>query len=124
MFILPSVTGEFKELLFIMTEIFRTGNHSNDYADDITFHLEPSNNPLFYFGNENITHVAFKNFYDFFIPDIMVSCSLSSTTSDPIPLDDYELQVAVSIEGEELLRRDIKIHVVDPLPSPLPPPGK
>ena len=123
LFILPNVTGEFKDLLFIMTETFQRGSNSYDYVDDITFHLEPSNHPLFYFGNENSTHVAFENFYNFFLPEIMVHCSLSSATSDTIPLDDYELQVAVSVEGTELLRHDIIIHVVDQLPSPPPPPG-
>jgi len=124
-FFIPSnVTGEFKELSFIMTETFQRGDNSNDYADDITFHLEPSNHPLFYFDNANSTHVAFENFYDFFLPDLIEHCSLSTSTSDPIPLDDYELQVAVSTEGTELLRHDIIIHVVDQIPSPLPPPGK
>jgi len=124
LFIPSNVTGEFKELSFILTETFQRGNNGNDYADDITFHLEPSNHPFFYFDNGNSTHVAFENFYNFFLPDIIERCSLSTSTSDPIPLDDYELRVAVSIEGEELLRRDIIIHVVDQLPSPLLPPGK
>jgi len=126
LFILPNISGEFKDLLFIMTEEFQRYNVDGDYHDDVTFHLYPSDNPYFYFGNEATTHLAFEDYYDYnlYPPDIIERCSLSTSTSDPIPLDDYELQVAVSIEGEELLRRDIIIHVVDQLPSPLPPPGK
>ena len=126
LFILPNISGEFKELHFIMTEEFQRHNVDGDYHDDVTFHLYPSDNPYFYFGNEATTHLAFEDYYDYnlYPPDIIERCSLSTSTSDPIPLDDYELQVAVSIEGEELLRRDIIIHVVDQLPSPLPPPGK
>ena len=116
-FISPTVTGEFKNLGFIVSEEFQ---RHDDNGDDITFHLYPSDNPYFRFGNSDSIHVTFNNFY---VPNVIETCSLSSATSDPIPLDDYELQVAVSIRGTELLRRDIIIHVVEPLSS-LPPPGK
>jgi len=124
LFIVPNVTGTFKDLLFIITDEFQRSYTNYDYTDDITFHLYPSDNPYFHFGNGDTTRVAFEYFYDYYLPDFVESCSLSPSTSDPIPLDDYELQVAVSSEGTELLRRDIIIHVVDHLPSPLPPPGK
>ena len=123
-FIPPRVNKQLKDLWFIITYEFQRHNDYGDYHDDVTFHLYPSNNPYFYFGNGDTTHVAFENYYDLYRPDLIEHCSLSTSTSDPIPLDDYELQVAVSIEGEELLRHDIIIHVVDQLPSPLPPPGK
>ena len=123
-FVAPDINGAFKDLLFIFNDGFRKENVGGDYHDDVTFHLYPSDNPYFYFGNSDTTHVAFNESSNFYIPDIIESCSLSSATSDPIPLDDYELQVAVSIEGKELLKHDIIIHVVDPLPSPLPTPGK
>ena len=122
-FISPNVTGQFKDLWFIITQDFQRHHDNYDYLDDITFHLYPSDNPYFYFGNGHTTHVAFEDYYDLYLPDLIESCSLSSATSDPIPLDDYKLQVAVSIGGSELLRHDIIIHVVDPLSS-LPPPGK
>ena len=121
--ILPNVTGNFKDLLFIVSDEFQRFHDNYDYLDDITFHLYPSDNPYFYFGNGGTTHIAFQDLYDLYLPDLIESCSLSSATSDPIPLDDYELQVAVSAQGTELLRHDIIIHVVDQLPSPLPPPG-
>ena len=123
LFILPNVTGEFKDLLFILSNEFQRSHVNSDYLDDVTFHLYPSDNPYFYFGNGDTTHVAFEDDYDLYLPDLIESCSLSSATSDPIPLDDYELQVAVSAQGTELLRCDIIIHVVDQLPSPLPLPG-
>jgi len=122
LFILPNVTGTFKDLLFIITFEFQTSHTNYDYIDDITFHLYPSDNPYFYFGNGHTTHVAFEDYYDLYLPDLIDSCSLSSSTSDPIPLDDYELQVAVSSGGVELLRRDIIIHVVSS-GSPLQVPG-
>jgi len=116
LFILPNISGVFKDLLFIMTEEFQRHNDNGDYIDDITFHLYPSDNPYFYFGNGDTTHVAFEDYYDYnlYLPDIIDHCSLSTSTTHPIPLDDYKLQVAVSIEGEELLRHDVIIHVVDP----------
>ena len=117
LFILPNVTGQFKDLLFIMSNEFQRSHDNHDYLDDITFHLYPSDNPYFYFGNGDTTHISFQDYYDLYLPDITERCSLSSATSDPIPLDDYELQVAVSAEGTELLRHDIIIHVVDQLPS-------
>ena len=122
-FILPNVTGVFKQLLFSITVEFQRNHHDDyDYIDDLTFHLYPSDNPYFYFGNGDTTHVAFMNYYDLYIPDQVERCSLSSATSDPIPLDDYELQVAVNTEGNELLRRDIIVHVVS-LESPPSIPG-
>ena len=122
-FVPLSVTENFKTLYFIMTEKFQRRHEDYDYIDDITFHLYPSDNPYFYFGNSDTTHVAFEDYYDLYLPDVTESCSLSPTTSNPIPLDDYELQVAVSSGGEELLRCNITIHVVDPLTSSLPTPG-
>ena len=124
LFIPPNVTGKFKDLLFIVSDEFQRRHVDYDYIDDVTFHLYPSDNPYFYFGNSDTTHVAFEDYYDLYLPDLIESCSLSSATSDPIPLDDYELQVAVSSGGEELIRRDIIIHVVDQLRSPLPTPSK
>ena len=122
-FIPPDTIGEFKDLLFITTDLFHRSHTNYDYIDEITFHLYPSDNPYFYFGNGDTTHIAFQDYYELYLPDLIESCSLSSATSDPIPLDDYELQVAVSAEGTELLRHDIIIHVVD-IPLPLPSPGK
>ena len=113
-FILPNVTGNFKDLLFIITEEFQRSRDDSNYyyLTDITFHLYPSDNPYFYFENSDITNVIFEDLYGLYIPDVIEMTSLSPATSDPIPLDDYELQVAVSVQGNELLRRDIIIHVV------------
>jgi len=123
-FILPTMTEALiRNLSFVFTDEFQRIHVDYDYHDDITFHLYPSDNPYFYFNNSDTTHVAFEDEYDLYLADQITTCSLLST-SDPIPLDDYELQVAVSIEGTELLRRDIIIHVVDRLPSLLPLPGK
>ena len=122
-FVLPEVTESFKTLHFIITDEFQRRHVDYDYIDDITFHLYPSNNSYFYFGNSDTTHVTFEDYYDLYLPDIIESCSLSPTTSDPIPLDDYELQVAVSSGGEELLRRDVIIHVVSSVPTSPSAPG-
>jgi len=119
-FITPNMTGEFKTLFFFVTNEFQRSHVNYDRLDDFTFHLYPFDNPYFYFGNGDTTHVSFENLY---IPDVIESCSLSSS-SDRIPLDDYELQVAVYLEGTELLRHDVLIHVVDQLPFLLPPPGR
>jgi len=113
----PEVTENFKTLYFIMTDEFQRSNVDFDYIDDITFHLYPSNNSYFYFGNSDTTHVVFEDYYDLYLPDVIESCSLSPSTSDPIPMDDYELQVAVSSGGEELIRQDIIIHVVSSVPT-------
>ena len=111
-FVPPNVTENFKTLYFIITDEFQRRHVNYDYIDDITFHLYPSDNPYFYFSNSDTTHVAFEDYYDLYLPDPIESCSLSPTTSDPIPLDDYELQVAVNSAGVELLRCDVIIQVV------------
>ena len=122
-FVLPEVTENFKTLYFIITEEFQRSHVDYDYIDDITFHLYPSDNPYFYFGNSDTTHVVFEDYYDLYLPDVIDSCSLSPATSDPIPLDDYELQVAVSSGGEELIRQEIIIHVVSLVPTSPSAPG-
>ena len=123
-FVVPEVTENFKNLQFIMTDEFQRRHVDYDYIDDITFHLYPSNNSYFYFGNSDTTHVAFEDYYDLYLPDIIEMCSLSPATSDPIPLDDYELQVAVSSGGKELIRQEIIIHVVSLVPTSPLAPGK
>ena len=97
-----------------------TGSGSG-YIDDITFHLDTTH-PFFYFQNADTTHVAFPNG----VNDLSSTstCTLAIATSRPIPLGDYEMQVRVTGEGNELQRSDILIHVVDELPSTLPPPGQ
>ena len=101
-FVSPEVTENFKTLHFIITDEYQRHHVDYDYIDDIIFHLYPSDNPYFYFGNSDTTHVAFEDYYDLYLPDLIERCSLSPTTSDPIPLDDYELQVAVSSGGKEV----------------------
>ena len=123
-FVPPNVTENFKTLYFIITDEFQRSNVDYDYIDDITFHLYPSDNSYFYFGNSDTTHVAFENYYDLYLPSIIENCSLSSATSDPIPLDDYELQVAVSSGGKEIIKEEIIIHVVSSVPTSPSAPGK
>ena len=91
------------------------------YIDDITFHLDTTH-PFFYFQNANTTHVAFSN--DVNELSSTSTCTLAIATSNPIPLGDYEMQVRVTGESNELQRSDVLIHVVDELPSTLPPPGE
>jgi len=122
-FVPPSVTENFKTLHFIITDEFQRRHVNYDYIDDITFHLYQSNNSYFYFGNSDTTHVAFEDYYDLYLPDPIESCSLSPATSDPIPLDDYKLQVAVSSGGNEIIKEEIIIHVVSSVPTSPSAPG-
>ena len=87
-------TREFKNLTFYMDE--------KHQGDDISFHIDSH---YFCCGNGNDTDKG--SYY---------VCSLSSKKLN-IPPDDYELQVTVILNGTELLRRDIIIHVVDHPPG-------
>jgi len=89
--------------------------------DDITFHLDTTDS-FFYFQNADTTHVAFSN--DINDLSATLTCTLVKATSSLIPLGDYEMQVRVTGEGSELQRSDIVIHVVDEVPSTLPPPSE
>jgi len=90
-------------------------------TDDVTFHLDTTNQ-FFYFQNADTTHVAFSN--DVNDLSTALTCTLVKATSSPIPLGDYEMQVRVTGEGSELQRSDVLVHVVDELPSTLPPPSE
>ena len=65
--------------------------------------------------------VVFENYYDFYVPDVIEQVSLA--LAEPVPPDDYEIQVTVTDGGNVLEIRDILVHVVTQL-STLPLPSK
>ena len=96
---------------FISSENFRTNYGINsDLPEDITFTLNGSC-PYFYFTNMLKQEVAFENYYDEYVPDHIEEVTLA--LAEPVPPDDYEMQVTVTDGGSVLQRRDILIHVRD-----------
>ena len=105
---------------FLSTEKFQTNDFTfTDLVEDITFTLSGSC-PYFYFvNNMSKQEVSFENYYDFYTPDDIEQVSLA--LAEPVPLDDYEMQVTVTDGGTILQRRDILVHVRDVLPCMLSP---
>ena len=96
---------------FISSQNFRTNNYTySDLVEDITFTLNGSC-PYFYFINMSKEEVAFENYYDFYVHDVIEQATL--TLAEPVPLGDYEMQVTVTDGGSVLEGRDILIHVRD-----------
>ena len=117
-----AVNTPIRNILFISSENFQTNNVSYfDLPEDITFTLSGSC-PYFYFlNNMSKQEVVFENYYDFYVPDVIEQVSLA--LAEPVPPDDYEIQVTVTDGGNVLEIRDILVHVVTQL-STLPPPSK
>ena len=117
-----AVNTPIRNILFISSENFQTSNMSYlDLPEDITFTLSGSC-PYFYFlNNMSKQEVVFENYYDFYIPDHVEQVSIA--LAEPVPPDDYEMQVTVTDGGNMLEIRDILVHVVTQL-STLPSPSK
>lgn len=113
-----------RNFLFISSESFRTNNFTNEnLVKDITFTLSGSC-PYFYLAKMSKTEVAFENYYDYYIPDIIETAAV--TLAEPVPPDDYEMQVLVTNSGNVLEARDVVIHVTRDPPcqdSPCPAQG-
>ena len=104
---------------FISTEEFQTNNYTfTDLLDDITFTLIGSC-PYFYFTNMLKEILAFENYYDLYVPDDIVSASLA--LAEPVPPDDYKMNVTVTNGGNVLERRVIIVHVIDVPPCSMGP---
>ena len=98
----------------ISSDQFRTNNFT--YADlvtDITFTLNGSC-PYFYFTNMLKEEESFTNYYDIYLPDVVESVSLA--LAEPVPPDDYKIEVIVTYSDTVLQRRDIIVHVRDVSP--------
>ena len=90
---------------FIITDEFQT-----NLVTDITFTLIGSC-PYFYFTNMLKKEVSFENYYYLYAPDYIESVSLA--LAEPVPVDDYEMEVTVTNGGTTLQRRVIIVHVRD-----------
>ena len=114
-----TVNSPIRMILFISSESFQTNNGTNvDLVEDITFTLNGSC-PYFYFEKMSKTEVIFENYYDLYIPDVIEMTAL--TLAEPIPPDDYEMQLSVTSSGNVLETRDIVVHVTRDPRCPEPP---
>jgi len=88
---------------------------------EITFHLE-TDYPFFKFENGDTTHTALNDKDN--VASITETCTIVVTTSNLIPLGDYEMQVIATTREDDVSQRSgIIVHVVEPPPSHLPAPG-
>ena len=116
-----AVNTPIRRILFISSETFQKNNFTYvNLPDDVTFTLNGPC-PYFYFGNMNKTEITFENYYDLYVPDDVESVSLA--LAEPVPPDDYEMEVIITSSDEMLQQIDIVVHVVTQLPL-LPPPSK
>ena len=98
-------------IAFISSRKFRTNDYTYNYlTKDITFTLNGSC-PYFYFTNMLKQEISFENYYYVYTHDAIEQVSLA--LAEPVPPDDYEMQVTVTNGDSVLERRDILIHVRD-----------
>ena len=110
------VNTPIRDISFISTDRFQTNNYTYvDLVEDITFTLNGSC-PYFYFTNMLKEQVSFENYYNYYVPSSIESVSLA--VAEPVPPDDYEMEVIVTDGGGVLERRDIVVHVRDVLRVP------
>ena len=111
-----TVNTPIRDISFIGTDEFQTNNFTyQNLVEDITFTLNGSC-PYFYFTNMLKEEMSFCNYYDYYVPDDIESVSLA--VAEPVPPDDYEMEVIVTDGGSVLERRDIVVHVRDVLRVP------
>ena len=104
---------------FISTDEFQTNNFTyRNLVTNITFTLIGSC-PYFYFTNMLKEILVFQNYYDLYTPDDVESVSLA--LAEPVPPDDYEMEMTVTDNGNVLERRDIIVHVRDVPPCSMGP---
>ena len=106
-----TVNTAIRNMSFLSSKEFRTNKLTyNNLLKDITFTLDGSC-PYFYFTNKLKQDVVFENHNDKSVPDHIETAVLA--LAEPVPPDDYEMQVTVTAEGSVLERRDILVHVRD-----------
>ena len=106
-----AVNMPIRNISFISSEQFKTNDFTfANLVNDITFTLNGSC-PYFYFTNMLKEEVIFENYYDYFFPDTIETAMLA--LAEPVPPDDYEMQVIVTDRGNVLETRDILVHVRD-----------
>ena len=104
---------------FISTDEFQTNDFTfTNLVTDITFTLIGSC-PYFYFTNMLKKEVSFKNYYDLYTPDDVESVSLA--LAEPVPPDDYMMEVTVTNGDNVLQRREIIVRVRDVPPCSMSP---
>ena len=104
---------------FISTEEFQTNDFTyRNLVTDLTFTLIGSC-PYFYFTNMLKKEVSFQNYYDLYVPDDVESVSLA--LAEPVPLDDYKMNVNVTNGSYVLQRREIIVRVRDVSPCHMSP---
>ena len=106
-----SVNTLILNISFISTDEFQTNGFTyQDLVTDITFTLIGSC-PYFYFTNMLKEEISFENYYDLYVLDDIEGVLLA--LAEPVPPDDYEMEVTVTNGDIVLQRRDIIVHVRD-----------
>ena len=104
-----AVNISIRDILFISTDRFWTNDFTyQNLVEDITFTLNCTNMLR--------EETSFINYYDYYVPDDIESVSLA--VAEPVPPDDYEMEVIVTDSGSVLERCGIVVHVRDVLKVP------
>ena len=112
-----------KNISLIVTYGFwdNASNSGEDISNNITFRLTSSlNYPQFTLNSLSSTFEGFQNEN---IPEIFSRSLIISSSLQDLTLGDYNMKIQAIFQNRKLAESDVIIHIVDPLPTPLPVPG-
>ena len=107
-----------KNISLIVTFSFwnNVSNSSEDFCNNITFNLSSS-------AHFTLDFDTFERFQNENTPQIVRRSSIISSLALDLMLGDYNMKIQAVWQDMKLAESEVIIHVVDPVPAPLPPPG-
>ena len=106
---------------FIITYEYWNGiSNRTDFLTNVKFNLISSSS---YFILNDIS-ITLDSFNDESNPEICKKYEMIHNSSGSIPLGDYDMEVQVVWKDNVLTNSDVIVHVVDPVPTSLPIPGR
>ena len=107
-----------KNISLIVTFSFwnNVSNSSEDFSNNITFILSSS-------ANFTLDFDTFERFQNESTPQVVRRSSIISSSALNLMLGDHSMKIQAVWQNMKLAESEVIIHVVDPLPAPLPSPG-
>ena len=106
--------------LIITDEYWNELSNKSNFPSNLNVHLTSSS--YFMLNNISPTFDSFKR--DNYSPKIFKAYEMICNLFESIPLGDYEMEVQVIWQDNMLTSSDVIVHVVDPVPTLLPVPGR
>ena len=105
--------------LIITYEYWNELSNKSNFPSNLNVHLTSSS----YFMLNDISP-TFDSLNGDYSPKMLKTYEMIYTLSESIPLGDYEMEVQVIWQDNMLTSSDVIVHVVDPVPTLLPVPGR